>query len=388
MNIVNIVLDLLSSRETLGKVSSMLGIGQDQADTAVKATVPGIFAGLLGAVNRPGGASTLSSILSRDQGTFDERDVSRHFTGSSTEGTGMLGSVLGDSQVSQLSSVISRFTGLGEGVIGKLIGFITPVILGVLGKYTKGLDASGIANFLISQKHHIQSAMPSGLESMLTTAIPGFRSVFSDDTERTTHMEDRTRTDRVTGEREHIGRTDRYERTERYEEEAEPVGEYRGGSAWRWILPLLLAGLFLYFVPRMFRTDREGRPDPIAAVDHGTATADAESREVTVEGSTLLARSSDSINAIRDREGAEAAVPAVRGITEEWEELQVRFNKLPDAAKKRVVEALKPQADDFRAASDSVMGIPGVREKLEPVLKEQFRQIEKVVPLEKETKTW
>ncbi len=381
MNIVNIVLDLLSSRDTLGKVSSMLGIGQDQADHALKATVPSIFASLLGTVNRPGGATTLSSILSRDQGTFDERDISRYFTGSSSEGTGMLGSVVGDSQVNQISSVISRFTGLSEGVIGKLVGFIAPVILGVLGKYTRGLDASGITNFLMSQRHHIQSAMPSGLESMLTTAIPGLRSVFTEDTERTYA----TRTDEHRDETTRATDRERFGRTERYEEEPEPVGEHTGGSAWRWILPLALVALFLYFVPKMVRTDRD-RPEPVAAVDRST---EMEGREIIVEGSDLLARSSDSVNAIRDEAGAEAAVPTVRSITERWEDLQVRFNKLPEATKKQVVEALRPQADDFRAASESAMGIPGVREKLKPVLEEQFRQIEKVVPLEqKDTRTW
>jgi len=377
MNIVNIVLDLLSSRDTLGKVSSMLGIGQDQADHALKATVPSLFASLLGTVNRPGGATTLSSILSRDQGTFDERDVSRYFTGSSSEGTGMLGSVIGDNQVNQISSVISRFTGLSEGVIGKLIGFIAPVIFGVLGKYTRGLDAGGITNFLMSQRHHIQSALPSGLESMLTTAIPGLRSVFGERTERTEGI----RTEETT----HATDRERYHRTERYEEEPEPVGERTGGgSAWRWILPLALLALFLYFVPKMVRTDRD-RPEPVAAVDRST---EMEGREIIVEGSDLLARSSDSVNAIRDEVGAEAALPTVRGITERWEELQVRFNKLPEAAKKQVVEALRPQADDFRAASESAMGIPGVREKLQPVIEEQFRQIEKVVPFEKDTRTW
>lgn len=365
MNIVNMVLDLLSSKDTLGKAASMLGIGQEQAGTAMKATVPSLLAGLLGAANKPGGGATIANALSR-QGSFDERDASRYFTGSSSEGTSALSSILGENGVNQIGSVLSRFTGLGEGTIGKLIGFISPVLLGMVGKYTRGLDAAGITNFFAGQKSNIESALPSGLSSMLSSAIPGFSSQFAE-TAKTTY---------------HNSRTD-----QRFEE---PVGAGRQGeyhSPWRWILPLVLAALFLYFVPKMFRRDYEHLP-PVGqqAMIDKTPAGEA-SREIITEGSDLITRSSDSVGAIRDQSGAVAALPTVRGITEKWEDLQVRYSKLPVEAKKQVVNALRPLASDFRASTTSVLAIPGVSEKIKPALDEQFRQMDKVVPPSEST-TW
>ena len=73
MNIVEIILKLLSGGDSLGKIASMLGIGQDQAGEAVGATIPTVLAGLIGSVSKPGGAGQLASLLSKqDPGLLDD----------------------------------------------------------------------------------------------------------------------------------------------------------------------------------------------------------------------------------------------------------------------------------------------------------------------------
>jgi hypothetical protein len=82
--------------------------------------------------------------------------------------------------VGQIGSVLSRFTGVNETAINKLLGFLAPVVLGAIRKQSKGLDGASIANMLAEQKGNIASALPSGLGSLLSSAVPGLSSVLGD----------------------------------------------------------------------------------------------------------------------------------------------------------------------------------------------------------------
>jgi hypothetical protein len=52
------------------------------------------------------------------------------------------------------------------------LGLLGPVVLGVLGREQRdrGLDASGLANLLISQKNNVSAALPAGLSKYLREA--------------------------------------------------------------------------------------------------------------------------------------------------------------------------------------------------------------------------
>ena len=72
MNIVEMILKLLSSGDTLSKIASMLGMGQEQAGKAVSAAVPTLLAGLAEAASKPGGGAKLANVLAKqDQGVLD-----------------------------------------------------------------------------------------------------------------------------------------------------------------------------------------------------------------------------------------------------------------------------------------------------------------------------
>jgi hypothetical protein len=70
-----------------------------------------------------------------------------------------------------LTSTVSKFLGVGEGPMRMLMGLLTPVIMGVLGREQRaaGLDASGLARMLMGQKDEITAAMPAGLSGLLET---------------------------------------------------------------------------------------------------------------------------------------------------------------------------------------------------------------------------
>ncbi len=183
MNIIDMILKLIGTGNTTNAISSVLGLSQDQTKRATIAAVPTLLAGLTHLSSTPQGAEQLSGAVSQqDTGLLD--NLSDHISGQGAgladQGSRVLGSLLGGGTISKLSGVLSRFTGVGEGATGKLMGLLTPAILGVLGRQqrSQGLDASGLANLLAGQKDNIRAALPAGLGTMLSSVLPGAAQLF------------------------------------------------------------------------------------------------------------------------------------------------------------------------------------------------------------------
>ena len=176
MNIVDMILRLLGSGDTISKIASMLGIGQEQVGKAVNAAVPTLLAGLAGVASKPGGGAELANTLANQgHGVLD--NLSGLFSSggatAAAQGSNLLGSVLGGGMTSQIASVLSRFTGVGEGATGKLLGLLTPVVMGVLWETVQGLGCRGHCQHACRAKEeHRASALPSGLGSVLSSAVP------------------------------------------------------------------------------------------------------------------------------------------------------------------------------------------------------------------------
>ena len=127
-----------------------------------------MLAALTGAASKPGGGADLANVLAKqDDGVLD--NLSSLFSGggaaAASKGSNILGSLLGGlggGALGQIGSVLSRFTGVNEGAINKLLGLLVPLVLGALKKQSKGQDAAGIASLLAEQKGNIASALPSG----------------------------------------------------------------------------------------------------------------------------------------------------------------------------------------------------------------------------------
>lgn len=179
MNIIEMILKLVGSGNMLGRISSLLGVNQEQAGKAVNAAVPSLLAGLIGSASKPDGAARLSGLLSKqDPGLLD--NLPNLLSQGASAGAGAsnpLSSLLGGGGLGQMAGVLSKFTGVGEGGAGKLLGMLAPVVLGVVGKQAKGLDASGLANMLAGQKANVAAAMPAGLGNLLSSAVPGLGDI-------------------------------------------------------------------------------------------------------------------------------------------------------------------------------------------------------------------
>jgi hypothetical protein len=159
--------------ELVGKLASASGLDRSLTQTAVAAAVPSILSALTGLVAQPSGARQLA-IAVAEQPANILANIASSPTGSTLtgeEGARLLSSLLGSGPFGVLTSTVSKFLGVGESPMRMLIGLLTPLIMGVLGREQRaaGSDAGGLARMLTGQKAEIAAAMPSGLSKLLET---------------------------------------------------------------------------------------------------------------------------------------------------------------------------------------------------------------------------
>ena len=273
--------------EVVGKLATASGLDSDAARTAVSAAVPSILSGLAGMAATPGGARQLANAVT-EQPTDLLGSFVRGLTGSAPmaeKGTSLLSSLLGGGPLGLLTSAVSKFAGVGEGSIRTLMGLLTPVIMGVLGREQRaaGLDMNGLARMLTGQKEQIAAAIPPGLSRLLdanwlgSTASP----------ERRTYDAPRAASDPP--------RTGYMQRAV-----AEPPTRTRGVTWPYWVLPLLaLGGLLWYMLPRDRESAERRTTEPVRTSQPATPSnkvaASPESKSI------FLARAPDNWVSIGNR---------------------------------------------------------------------------------------
>jgi outer membrane protein OmpA-like peptidoglycan-associated protein len=216
--------------DVLKGASSLVGESESSTRQAMNGAVPSVLSGLTNLASSRDGANNLAGLI-RDGGYGSVVDNVRSlFSGGAattnmlSAGPQLLGTIFGGRSAG-VADLLGRSSGVSSGSATKLLSLIAPLALGVLGKRAaaQGLNASGLANSLLSEKSDIAAAAPAGLSQLLSGGpVPVERTV-----ERTVE-----RPATATSEPLHI---------EHFAEPARVVEEPRGGGV-RW-LPLALAAL-------------------------------------------------------------------------------------------------------------------------------------------------
>lgn len=278
-NIVSAISRLLTP-EIVGKMASATGLDRGTAQSAVGAFVPAILGGLSDLAAKPGGARQISDAIA-EQPTGLLSNLASMLGGATQtaeRGGGILSSLLGGGVLNALVSTLSRFVGIGEGSTRTLIGLLTPVVLGVLGREQRaqGLEASGLARMLMGQKEQISAAMPAGLSDLLSSRVRLQEGV------DTVRPETRT----YDAPQPTYGRS----ATQGIQRVAHEPRESRMGSTWPyWLLPLLaLGGLLWYLLPTGQTPTTETRTAP----ETRTSTAPTQLVPTTPGKFTYLSKAS------------------------------------------------------------------------------------------------
>src|SRR5262249_36955712 len=77
----------------------------------------------------------------------------------------LLNSLLGGSTLSGIVNAVARFATIAPGAAQKLIGYLTPIVLGAISSQLAGKSATtqALAGLLATEKSNIASAIPAGL---------------------------------------------------------------------------------------------------------------------------------------------------------------------------------------------------------------------------------
>lgn len=153
----------------LSAIAGQLGIGSDKAEGAVQTGLSVLTGALARNTAKPAGAASLDQALAKDHdGSIFERIGD--FLGNAGAGPGgaILGHVLGRQQGS-VTAAVGQQTGLSPQQSSNLLTTLAPLVMGALGKMKaqQGLDASGVAGTLATEKAQIEQNASGGLGNLL-----------------------------------------------------------------------------------------------------------------------------------------------------------------------------------------------------------------------------
>jgi hypothetical protein len=171
-NLVSEIAEVLSPN-IVSSIASALGLNRTATQKAVVAAVPALLAALTNYVTKPQGAAKLVDVVRKQEpGMLSSLASVIGAPGQKAvidQGASVLTSLLGGKTLSALTGAVGQYADVGNEGSKSLLGLLGPIVLGVLGQQQRdrGLDASGLANLLTSQKSNIAGALPSGFSKYL-----------------------------------------------------------------------------------------------------------------------------------------------------------------------------------------------------------------------------
>ncbi len=163
--------------ELVERISSAAELDRASGQMAIEAIVPAILSAVVDLGRTPGGVWRLSRAIVAEPSDALSTLAGNHdaLTAFEIRGGSVLPALLGESLVRHTAWIVGSYTGIGERPARTLMGLLTPVILGVLGReqQASGLDAEGLSHFLESEREGIAAAMPAGLNELLKDDLDG-----------------------------------------------------------------------------------------------------------------------------------------------------------------------------------------------------------------------
>jgi hypothetical protein len=161
MNLVETIVGNLSGAN-LSQISQSIGANEQTASKGIAAAVPALISALAGKASQPGGATALFDLLKQGTGSSVVDNLAGYLGNpAAAGGANLVQQILGGGE-NVASAQIAKVSGLTQGVVGRLLALLAPIVVGALGKavQTQGLDAAGLTRFLSDQQGFIRSSAP------------------------------------------------------------------------------------------------------------------------------------------------------------------------------------------------------------------------------------
>lgn len=311
--------------DVLTRIGSALGLDRSVIGRACSAAIPALFGKFAHLASTTDGARRLYGAVTQQDGHILNNLSNTIEDAGRSEGLDSLRSLFGSSSLSTLTGALARFAGINSSAISSLLGMLSPVLMAILGKQAseQGLNASGLANLLATQRDNISAAMPSGFT--LPSAAP--------DQER-----------RILPRSSEV-------RTPPW-------------PSWAWIVPLIAIGLLAWwlFGTRTTNVAEQTKPQP-AQTQVSTLVGGLDLKTSTQQA---LDKVNTTLHGIKDEPTAQEALPKLQNAGEELDNVIKLSAQLPEAGKKAVGDVAATAQLATTQLFDKVLTIPGVREVAKP----------------------
>jgi hypothetical protein len=358
MNLVTTVMQSLTP-DMIAKIASLLCIDRGVAEKAISAGIPAILASFANLASSPDGAQQLSSTLT--QQSAGGLDAVRAAIGSgqrnvADSGASLLSGLIGNSGLTTLAAALGGFAGTGTSTGKSLLGMLGPLVAGALGQRQRadGLDASGLASLLASQKDQIAGAMPPAFAKMLSGS--NVLGAFSAAGGRMAGMAG----DMATGTGE-----------------AAYAAARAGSAPSNWPYWAIAAALIaLVGIGWYFLTEHEGpqvaeqktAPATQTSPTVGARTPDATAAELASELGSSVNALRTTLQGMTNQETARAALPQLKQAVGRLDRINVLASQLPPTARQSIAASLAPALAPLNQLFDKALASPDVAGIAKPTI--------------------
>jgi hypothetical protein len=329
----------------VGRIASSLGLNETATQKAIVAAIPALLAAFISYVSKPQGATKLNDVVKKQEpGVLSSLASVIGGSGQKAlidEGASVLTSLLGGKTLSGLASAVGQYAGIGESGSKSLMGLLGPMVLGVLGHEhrNRGLDASGLASLLTSEKDTVQAALPSGFSKYLSQA-----GILDEVTSAATHVASRT-------------------------------SERSAPSLWAWLLGVLALLAIGFIAWGLLSTPQEVAESPSPQVEAPYASMLQKLKGVKVgdvDIGDVATSAVDNVYAplqdVKDQATAQSALPKLNEAAAHFDQLTGLLGQMSPETRKTVSEtfaAIRPNLDQLL---DKALAIPGVGPVIKPAV--------------------
>jgi hypothetical protein len=386
-NLVSLVMQFLTP-DMIAKIASALGLDRTVAQKAIGGAVPALLSVLANVASSPGGARQLSNAVAQQQpGALDslksliEGSGQRAFADT---GSSMLSTLLGGGALDAVTQSVGKFAGIGEGASKSLLGMLGPMVIGALGQQQRsaGLDASGLASLLTSQKDQLAAAVPSGLADQLSATglfdnvVGGIRSGAASASAAATRI-GRSAAERTAAEASQAAYAARGA--------AAHTARSAASSQWAyWAIGLVALGALAWYFLGNIGEDRVAELPPPATTQPATKpaaravdTVGLATPSLNVGGVNLVNQINSSVGSLRtalsgitDAASAEAALPKIREATSQLEQVGTLSERLSPEGKSALAKLIMAAMPTINQLCDKVLATPGVGPVARPAIDE------------------
>jgi hypothetical protein len=377
-NLVSLVMQFLTP-DNIGRIATALGFDRNKVQSAVSGAVPPLLAAFNDVATQPGGAQKLADAARQQTGSLGNFASVLAAGGQSSlldKGSQLLSSLVSGQNQNALIEAIAKFTGLGQGASGSLLGILAPIVIGSIGQHqsaaARALDANGIANLFASQKDNIAAALPSGFGSLLSGT--GLLNSLGD-AARTATAAGSEATRAATSAARAVGETSQ-----------RAAGAAAAASSnWLYrLVPIAAAAALLIAVKPTEQVVQQGmnQAQSVAAggIDIGKqitssiasvcttldGVSDVTSAQAALPKLQEVTAQIDKTDGVSDVTSAQAALPKLQEVTAQIDKTEGAVGQLSAEQRKLLLSPVKPLMPAVNQLCDKVLAIPGVAEVLKP----------------------